>query len=184
MLRLVANGKDNGQIAAELVISPKTVKNHISNILMKLQIQNRIQAAVYAVRSGLGLVEVAAALGPAADARGDRVLALASAVAVGARRRSAPRPGGCRGNLAPRASPSRRWPAYDGPGTGALAVDLATGRVVFAHNAGASLLPASNEKLALTYAALVVARAVLPHAHRAARRGPPRPARRGRATWS
>ena len=53
VLRLVANGKDNAQIAAELVISPKTVKNHISNILMKLQIQNRIQAAVYAVRSGL-----------------------------------------------------------------------------------------------------------------------------------
>ena len=40
-------------IAGQLHISPKTVKNHISNILMKLQIQNRIQAAVYAVRSGL-----------------------------------------------------------------------------------------------------------------------------------
>jgi DNA-binding NarL/FixJ family response regulator len=53
VLRLVANGKDNAQIAAELVISPKTVKNHISNILMKLQMQNRIQAAVYAVRSGI-----------------------------------------------------------------------------------------------------------------------------------
>jgi DNA-binding NarL/FixJ family response regulator len=53
VLKLIANGKDNSQIAAELVISPKTVKNHISNILMKLQIQNRIQAAVYAVRSGL-----------------------------------------------------------------------------------------------------------------------------------
>jgi DNA-binding NarL/FixJ family response regulator len=53
VLRLIANGKDNAQIAADLVISPKTVKNHISNILMKLQIQNRIQAAVYAVRSGL-----------------------------------------------------------------------------------------------------------------------------------
>ena len=53
VLKLIANGKDNAQIAAELVISPKTVKNHISNILMKLQIQNRIQAAVYAVRSGI-----------------------------------------------------------------------------------------------------------------------------------
>src|ERR687891_343229 len=37
----------------ESLISPKTVKNHISNILMKLQIENRIQAAVYAVRSGI-----------------------------------------------------------------------------------------------------------------------------------
>jgi DNA-binding NarL/FixJ family response regulator len=53
VLRLIANGKDNAQIARELVISPKTVKNHISNILMKLQIENRIQAAVYAVRSGI-----------------------------------------------------------------------------------------------------------------------------------
>jgi DNA-binding NarL/FixJ family response regulator len=53
VLKLIANGKDNAQIAGELHISPKTVKNHISNILMKLQIENRIQAAVYAVRSGL-----------------------------------------------------------------------------------------------------------------------------------
>jgi DNA-binding NarL/FixJ family response regulator len=53
VLKLIANGKDNGMIASELHISPKTVKNHISNILMKLQIDNRIQAAVYAVRSGI-----------------------------------------------------------------------------------------------------------------------------------
>lgn len=53
VLKLVANGHDNARIAANLHISPKTVKNHISNILMKLQIENRIQAAVYAVRSGL-----------------------------------------------------------------------------------------------------------------------------------
>ena len=53
VLKLIANGKDNAEIARELYISPKTVKNHISNILMKLQIENRIQAAVYAVRSGL-----------------------------------------------------------------------------------------------------------------------------------
>jgi len=53
VLKLIANGTDNAQIAAELHISPKTVKNHISNILMKLQIDNRIQAAVYAVRSGI-----------------------------------------------------------------------------------------------------------------------------------
>ncbi len=53
VLRLIANGYDNAQIAAKLHISPKTVKNHISNILMKLQIENRIQAAVLAVRSGL-----------------------------------------------------------------------------------------------------------------------------------
>jgi two-component system, NarL family, nitrate/nitrite response regulator NarL len=53
VLRLVAAGRDNAEIAAVLEISPKTVKNHISNILMKLQMQNRIQAAVFAVRRGI-----------------------------------------------------------------------------------------------------------------------------------
>jgi len=53
VLKLIANGKDNAEIARELVISPKTVKNHISSILAKLGIENRIQAAVYAVRSGI-----------------------------------------------------------------------------------------------------------------------------------
>ena len=53
VLKLIANGQDNAQIAGELFISAKTVKNHISNILLKLAIENRIQAAVYAVRSGL-----------------------------------------------------------------------------------------------------------------------------------
>jgi DNA-binding NarL/FixJ family response regulator len=53
VLRLLAEGKGNSEIAQELFISPKTVKNHIASILMKLQIDNRIQAAVYAVRSGI-----------------------------------------------------------------------------------------------------------------------------------
>ena len=53
ILRLIAEGKDNAEIGAALYISPRTVKNHISSLLTKLQIENRIQAAVYAVRSGL-----------------------------------------------------------------------------------------------------------------------------------
>jgi DNA-binding NarL/FixJ family response regulator len=53
VLRLVAQGRENSEIAEELVISLPTVKHHISNILMKLQVENRIQAAVYAVRSRL-----------------------------------------------------------------------------------------------------------------------------------
>jgi NarL family two-component system response regulator LiaR len=53
VLKLIAMGKDNAQIARELSISPKTVKNHISSIFVKLHIENRIQAAVYAVRSGI-----------------------------------------------------------------------------------------------------------------------------------
>ena len=53
VLRLLAEGKDNVEIGAELFISPRTVKNHISNILHKLRIENRIQAAVYAVKRGI-----------------------------------------------------------------------------------------------------------------------------------
>lgn len=53
VLRLVAHGFDNAQIAAELSISPSTAKNHLSNLLTKLGIHNRVQAAVYAVRHGL-----------------------------------------------------------------------------------------------------------------------------------
>ena len=53
VLRLLANGKENAEIACQLHISPKTVKNHISSILTKLRIENRIQAAIYAIRNGL-----------------------------------------------------------------------------------------------------------------------------------
>lgn len=53
VLRLVARGCDNAEIAAELSISPSTAKNHLSNLLTKLGIHNRVQAAVYAVRHGL-----------------------------------------------------------------------------------------------------------------------------------
>jgi DNA-binding NarL/FixJ family response regulator len=53
VLKLVASGKENNVIAGDLFISPKTVQNHISSILAKLQLENRIQAAVAAVRSGI-----------------------------------------------------------------------------------------------------------------------------------
>lgn len=53
ILQLVAEGKSNKDIADELVISENTVKIHIRNILEKLHLKNRIQAAVYAVSQGL-----------------------------------------------------------------------------------------------------------------------------------
>jgi two-component system nitrate/nitrite response regulator NarL len=53
VLGLVAEGLDNVEIARVLFISPQTAKNHVSNILAKLQLENRIQAAVHAVRRGL-----------------------------------------------------------------------------------------------------------------------------------
>jgi DNA-binding NarL/FixJ family response regulator len=53
ILKLLAQGRDNAGIARELILSPKTVKNHISAILRKLEMDNRIEAAVYAVRRGI-----------------------------------------------------------------------------------------------------------------------------------
>jgi len=53
ILQLVSEGKTNKEIASDLVISENTVKIHLRNILEKLHLQNRIQAAVYAVRQGL-----------------------------------------------------------------------------------------------------------------------------------
>jgi two-component system nitrate/nitrite response regulator NarL len=53
VLQLVVEGKSNQEIAQSLVVSVSTVKNHLRNILGKLHLRNRIQAAVYAVRQGL-----------------------------------------------------------------------------------------------------------------------------------
>ena len=52
ILRLVAQGKSNQEIAKELVISERTVRTHVSNILSKLHLANRTQAALYALRKG------------------------------------------------------------------------------------------------------------------------------------
>jgi two-component system NarL family response regulator len=50
VLRLVARGMANRDIAKELFISENTVKNHVRNILEKLQLHSRMEAVVYAVR--------------------------------------------------------------------------------------------------------------------------------------
>ena len=50
VLKLIAHGRSNKEIAASLVLSEKTVKTHVSNILAKLHLSDRTQAALYAVR--------------------------------------------------------------------------------------------------------------------------------------
>ena len=72
MLALVARGRANKAIAFELGVAEKTVKTHVGNILGKLGLSDRTQAALYAVREGLGLTAEAcgtprAVLGPIAD---------------------------------------------------------------------------------------------------------------------
>jgi DNA-binding NarL/FixJ family response regulator len=53
VLELVAQGKSNKEIAAALSVAENTVKNHLKNILEKLHLENRVQAATYALRQGL-----------------------------------------------------------------------------------------------------------------------------------
>ncbi len=53
VLHLLAKGASNPQIAQELIITVNTVKTHISHILAKLQLENRTQAAAYAVQKGI-----------------------------------------------------------------------------------------------------------------------------------
>ena len=53
MLGLIAGGFNNREIAEKMVISEKTVKTHVSSILGKLHLEDRTQAAIYALRHGL-----------------------------------------------------------------------------------------------------------------------------------
>jgi RNA polymerase sigma factor (sigma-70 family) len=53
VLRLIAEGFTNAQIAEQLVISERTVKSHVNNILSKLQVADRTQAAIFAWRQGM-----------------------------------------------------------------------------------------------------------------------------------
>jgi DNA-binding NarL/FixJ family response regulator len=53
VLRLIVEGRDNAAIAAELFISPNTVKSHVASIFAKLGVESRLQASVQALRRGL-----------------------------------------------------------------------------------------------------------------------------------
>jgi len=53
VLKLIADGMSNAEMAAKLVLSEKTIKGHVSNILSKLHLADRTQAAVYAWREGV-----------------------------------------------------------------------------------------------------------------------------------
>ncbi|MBX3060356.1 MAG: response regulator transcription factor, partial [Anaerolineae bacterium] len=59
VLRLLAQGMSNKEIAQTLTVGEKTVKTHVSNILSKLNVPSRTQAALYAVRIGLVNMDIA-----------------------------------------------------------------------------------------------------------------------------
>jgi DNA-binding NarL/FixJ family response regulator len=61
VLALIAEGCDNAQIARTLYVSPSTVRNHVSSLLEKLGVHNRVQAAAYAVRHGVSRDEALSA---------------------------------------------------------------------------------------------------------------------------
>jgi NarL family two-component system response regulator LiaR len=63
VLRLVAQGRSNRQIAEQLVISGATVRTHVSNILGKLHLASRTQAALYALQAGLASLDDVGDLG-------------------------------------------------------------------------------------------------------------------------
>jgi len=54
VLKLLAQGLSNKDIAVKMRLSPATVKRHVENILRKLQLKNRVEAAVYAVTEATG----------------------------------------------------------------------------------------------------------------------------------
>ena len=60
VLKLVARGRSNREIAGDLVIAEGTVRTHVSNILSKLHLANRVQATLYALREGLASLDEAA----------------------------------------------------------------------------------------------------------------------------
>ena len=53
VLKMIASGAFNKEIASTLNISERTVKNHISNIFKKIQVSDRTQAAVFAIKNGI-----------------------------------------------------------------------------------------------------------------------------------
>ena len=69
VLRLVAQGRDNREIAEMLVISEATARTHVSNILGKLHLASRTQAVLYALREGLTSLDDAATLGEADEGK-------------------------------------------------------------------------------------------------------------------
>src|SRR5204862_3251722 len=83
VLKLVATGMNNRDIAKELFISENTVKNHVRNILEKLQLHSRMEAVVYAMREKLLDIPSRRAAGKSGPSRGtDDVVQMSTATHI------------------------------------------------------------------------------------------------------
>ena len=134
VLRLIAEGLDNAEIAQQLAISTRTARSHVSSVLERLGVQNRTQAAVLALKKGM--ISFLLALGVAGALIGAAPPAVAATPSqqlgarVGAQMRAA------------------------GPYSGAWVADAKSGKQLFGLRAAVTRTPASVQKLFTTSTAL------------------------------
>jgi DNA-binding NarL/FixJ family response regulator len=83
VLELISKGWNNARIGAALFISPRTVKNHVASILEKLELENRIQAAVCAVRVDLAGDGNGGAVSPDRGGHGERASSTVANTIIG-----------------------------------------------------------------------------------------------------